>query len=110
MFKKTTTIQINAQYIAPRYTVQGVYQRNPGIDIGFNRLLLDKKLSLGIRLTDIFDQKGFYFEINNENVRQETRYKWTTRRLYFTISYKFGNIGVDKDKVEQLKNEQGGDD
>jgi outer membrane receptor protein involved in Fe transport len=108
LFKKTTTIQINAQYIAPRYTVQGVYQRNPGIDVGFNRLLLDKKLSLGIRLTDIFDQKGFYFEINNENVTQVTNYKWTTRRLYFTISYKFGNIGVDKDKVDQIKMDQDG--
>jgi outer membrane receptor protein involved in Fe transport len=109
MFKKTTTIQINAQYIAPRYTVQGVYQRNPGIDIGFNRLLLDKKLSIGVRLTDVFDQKGFYFEINNENVTQETKYKWTTRRIYFTISYKFGNIGVDKDKAERINVEQGGD-
>lgn len=109
MFNKTTTVQINAQYIAPRYTVQGVYQRNPGIDIGFNRLLLDKKLSIGVRLTDVFDQKGFYFEINNENVTQETRYKWTTRRIYFTLSYKFGNIGVDKNKVDQLNLEQGGD-
>ncbi|MEX2485701.1 MAG: TonB-dependent receptor [Brumimicrobium sp.] len=102
MFDKTTIAQINAQYISPRYTVQGVFQRNPGIDVGLNRLLLDKKLSIGLRLTDIFDQKGFYMEINNENVVQNTEYKWTTRRLYFTLSYKFGNIGTNN-KNEKLE-------
>lgn len=100
-FDKTTTIQVNAQYIAPRYTVQGVYQRNPGIDVGFSRQLLDKKLNLGVRITDIFDQKGFYFEINDNDVRQTTRYKWTTRRLYLTLSYKFNNITSDKKELQK---------
>ena len=100
-FDKTTSIQVNAQYIAPRYTVQGVYQRNPGIDVGFSRQLLDKKLNLGVRITDIFNQKGFYFEINDNDVRQTTRYKWTTRRLYLTLSYKFNNITSDKKELQK---------
>ncbi|HZH69498.1 MAG TPA: outer membrane beta-barrel family protein, partial [Flavobacteriaceae bacterium] len=91
-FDNTTAIQVNAQYIAPRYTVQGFYQRNPGIDIGFTRTLMNKKMVLGVRVSDVFDQKGFYFEINDGNVIQETDYKWTTRRLYLTLSYKFGNL------------------
>jgi len=96
MFDNTTKIQINAQYIAPRYTVQGYYQRNPGIDVGFTRTLLDKRMVIGLRISDIFNQKGFYFEINEKNVSQTTRYKWTTRRLYLTLSYKFGKIMKDK--------------
>tara|TARA_B100000508_G_scaffold141026_1_gene145266 strand:+ start:38233 stop:40578 length:2346 start_codon:yes stop_codon:yes gene_type:complete len=99
LLDKTTTIQINAQYIAPRFTVQGYYQRNPGIDVGFTRLLLDKKLTLGVRITDIFDQKGFYFEINDDAVRQSTIYKWTTRRLYLSLSYKFNNLNAGKKKL-----------
>lgn len=91
-FDNTTAIQVNAQYIAPRYTVQGFYQRNPGIDVGFTRTLMNKKMVLGVRVSDVFDQKGFYFEINDGNVIQETDYKWTTRRLYLTLSYKFGNL------------------
>lgn len=102
LFDNTTAIQINAQYIAPRYTVQGYYQRNPGIDVGFTRQLLDKKLTLGVRLTDVFNQKGFYFEINDNDVFQSTYYKWTTRRLYLSLSYKFNNINA-KDKELRKK-------
>ena len=101
LFDNTTAIQINAQYIAPRYTVQGFYQRFPGMDIGLTRTLLDKKLTLGLRLTDIFDQKGFYFEINDEEVRQVTDYKWTTRRLYLTLSYKFNNLNTRDEKLRE---------
>jgi outer membrane receptor protein involved in Fe transport len=101
-FDNTTAIQVNAQYIAPRYTVQGFYQRNPGIDVGFTRTLMDKKLVLGVRVSDIFDQMGFYFEINDGDVVQKTDYKWTTRRLYLTLSYKFGNL-TTKDKALREK-------
>lgn len=97
-FDNTTAIQINAQYIAPRYTVQGYYKRSPGVDVGFTRTLMDKKMVIGVRVSDVFNQTGFYFEINDGNVMQETDYKWTTRRLYLTLSYKFGNL-TTKDKV-----------
>lgn len=101
-FDNTTAIQINAQYIAPRYTVQGFYERNPGIDVGFTRTLMNRNLVLGVRVSDIFNQMGFYFEINDGNVVQITNYKWTTRRLYLTLSYKFGNL-TTKDKVLREK-------
>src|SRR5690554_294148 len=64
-FDNTTAIQINAQYIAPRYTVQGFYKRSPGLDVGFTRTLMDKKLVLGVRVSDVFNKMGFYFEIND---------------------------------------------
>lgn len=103
-FDNTTAIQINAQYIAPRYTVQGFYERNPGIDVGFTRTLMNKNLVLGVRVSDIFNQMGFYFEINDGTVVQKTNYKWTTRRLYLTLSYKFGNLTTkDRELREKVK-------
>ncbi|PWH87109.1 outer membrane beta-barrel family protein [Brumimicrobium oceani] len=103
-FDNTTALQINAQYIAPRYTVQGFYERSPGVDIGFTRTLMEKKMVIGVRVSDIFDQKGFYFEINDGDIVQETNYKWTTRRLYLTLSYKFGNLTTkNKELREKIK-------
>ncbi|WP_417265906.1 TonB-dependent receptor domain-containing protein [Brumimicrobium sp.] len=101
LFDNTTSIQINAQYIAPRYTVQGFYQRSPGIDVGFTRTLMNKNMVIGLRVSDIFDQKEFYFEVNDGTVLQETRYKWTTRRLYLTLSYKFGNLTTKDRELKQ---------
>ncbi len=51
---------------------------------------------IGVRVSDIFDQKGFYFEINDGDIVQETNYKWTTRRLYLTLSYKFWELNYQK--------------
>lgn len=112
LFKGTTTAQINAQYISPTFTVQGYYQRFTGIDLGINRLFLDKKLSLGVRLTDIFDQQGFYLEVNDGPYTQESMYKWQTRRIYLNVSYKFGKMEAgnnDRKKTPSGGGGEGGD-
>lgn len=97
LFDGTTTIQLNGQYIAPTFTVQGFYQRFAGIDIGINRSFLNNKLSVGLRLTDMLDQQGFYLEVAAGSFTQESMYKWETRRLYLNISYKFGKMESNKD-------------
>src|SRR5690554_7062161 len=62
LFDNTTSIQINAQYIAPRYTVQGFYQRSPGIEVGFTRTLMNKNMVIGLRVLEIFDEIKFRFD------------------------------------------------
>lgn len=101
LFKGTTSIQVNAQYISPTFTVQGFYQRFPGVDLAINRNFMDKNLSIGLRLTDIFDQQGFYLQVSDGSFSQESMYKWETRRLYLSVSYKFGRKDSDKDKNQK---------
>ena len=105
----STTIQLNGQYIAPTFTVQGFYQRYAGIDIGINRTFLNKKLSLGVRITDIFDEQGFYLEVTDGPFTQESMYKWETRRVYLNMSYKFGRTENDKKKTPPIVPVDGGD-
>ena len=102
LFDGTTTIQVNAQYIAPTFTVQGFYQRYAGIDIGVNRSFYDKKLVVGIRLSDLLNEQGFYLEINDGQFTQQSMYKWETRRLYLNVSYKFGKMESGKDKKPEI--------
>ena len=97
LFKNTTNIQINGGYFAPRYTVQGTYQFSPGFDAGITRSFFDKNLVVGFRVSDIFDQKQFYVETNQGDIRQKSEFKWTTRRFFLTLSYKFGNLKVKDD-------------
>lgn len=101
LFKGTTSIQVNAQYISPTFTVQGFYQRFPGVDLAISRNFMDKNLSIGLRLTDIFDQQGFYLQVSDGSFSQESMYKWETRRLYLSVSYKFGRKDSDKDKNQK---------
>lgn len=110
LFKETTTVQINAQYIAPTFTVQGYYQRYAGVDIGINRHFLNKKLIIGLRFTDLFDDQGFYMLVSDGTFTQESMYKWETRRVFLSASYKFGRRDIDKNKKKQIPTGGDGDD
>jgi outer membrane receptor protein involved in Fe transport len=110
LFKNTTTIQVNAQYVARTFTVQGYYRRRTGVDIAINRQLLDKKLTVGLRATDIFDTQGFELLFTQGATIQESEYKWLTRRVYLSVSYKFGRMDQKKEDRKRGGGESGGEE
>lgn len=110
LFKNTTTIQLNAQYVSLSYAVQGTYRRRTGIDLAINRVFLDKKLTLGLRVTDIFDNQGFELEFTQGLTVQQSEYKWLTRRVYLSVSYKFGRMDEKKEDRKGVGSGGGGDD
>lgn len=110
LFKNTTTIQVNAQYVSLSYAVQGTYRRRTGIDLAVNRVFFDKKLTLGLRVTDIFDNQGFELEFTQGPTIQRSEYKWLTRRVYLSVSYKFGRMDEKKDDRKGGAEGGGGDD
>lgn len=107
-WKKTASIQINAQYNAPRVTVQGRAQRKGPFNISFEKSLADGKWNVGGRVTDIFNQQGFEMEINQPGITQTSEFKWLTRRFFVTCSYKFGKLELSN-KNRGSNFESGGD-
>jgi len=108
MFKNTTTLQINGQYFAPVFTVQGFYQRRGSIDVAMNRVFFDKKMTIGLRCTDIFDMQGFFLEVTQGPTTQYSEYKWLTRRFFITASYKFGRLDEMKQQRRRATGGAGG--
>ncbi|MDX1446322.1 outer membrane beta-barrel family protein, partial [Lishizhenia sp.] len=98
LFKNTTTVQLTTSYVAKRITAQGYIQPKRGIDISVNRRFFDKKLTLGLQLQDVFNNKGFVIWIDQPDVQQYSEYKWQSRRLRFNISYKFGKLEMSRGK------------
>jgi outer membrane receptor protein involved in Fe transport len=99
-WKKTATIQLNVNYIAPRITVQGIAQRRGSVELSFDKKFNDGKWTVGTRVSDIFNRQGFYMEVNQLNIYQVSEFKWLTRRVYLTIAYKFGKLEMgNKSKV-----------
>lgn len=109
LFNNTTNIQINGQYMAPRQTVQGTFHFNRGFDIGITRSLLNKNIVIGLKLSDIFNQRGFKMVSDVNGISQSNSFKRTSRRLHFTLSYKFGNLKA-KEKPMVPNFEGGGGD
>jgi outer membrane receptor protein involved in Fe transport len=99
-WKKTATVQLNVNYIAPRITVQGIAQRKGSIELSFDKKLMDGKWTVGTRVSDIFNRQGFYMEVKQLNIYQVSEFKWLTRRVYLTVAYKFGKLEMgNKSKV-----------
>ena len=98
-WKKTANAQLNVNYAGPRVSPQGIVQRRTGIDAAVEKRFFSKCLSVGMRVTDIFNRKGFEMALIQEDVRQESEFKWLTRRFFITVSYQFGNI----DKSNKIK-------
>ncbi len=107
-WNKTASAQLNVQYNAPRVTPQGIVQPRAGVDLAVEKRFFDKKLSVGARVTDVFNRRGFLIDLNQEGVRQEAEFKWLTRRYYLTVSYRFGKL--DKKLRGPRRTDGGGPD
>jgi outer membrane receptor protein involved in Fe transport len=97
-WKKTATLQLSVNYNGPRVTVQGIAQRKGPVDLAFEKKLANGNWSIGTRITDIFDRQGFYFEVDRPGIVQTGEFKWLTRRVYVSASYKFGKLEISKAK------------
>lgn len=107
-WKNSATIQLNGNYDAPRVTPQGKVNQRGSLDIAIDKRFLKKKtLSVGLRLSDIFNTKGFSMSLEQTGISQDSNYKWLTRRLYFSISYRFGNLDA-KSKAPKSPSGDGG--
>jgi outer membrane receptor protein involved in Fe transport len=107
-WKNTLTTQLNAQYSAPRVTAQGKIQPRASIDISTEKKLKEGKWTVGMRVSDIFNTKGFIFSIDQPSIYQSSEYKWLTRRFYLTVSYRFGKF-TSSDKQKGMSDGGGGD-
>jgi len=101
-WKRTMSVQLNATYNAPRFTIQGTAQRRGPIDISVEKTFKEGKWSLGMRVSDIFNRQGFYMTVNQPTIEQNSSFKWLTRRYYLNFSYKFGKLEISN------KNKGGG--
>lgn len=99
-WKKTATVQLNVNYIAPRITILGTVQRRGATDIAFDKRLGDH-WTLGCKVTDVFNRQGFYGYLRQPTITQDIEFKWLTRRFYLNVSYKFGKLEMTKPKPGQ---------
>jgi outer membrane receptor protein involved in Fe transport len=108
-WKKTMITQINIQYNAPQTTAQGIVQRRGAIEISTEKSLFKGKWSIGARVSDILDRQGFTLKVRQPSIRQDSEFKWLTRRVFLTITYKFGKIEM-MNKPKGSENTGGGMD
>ncbi len=108
-WKRTATLQINGNYNAPRVSPQGIVRPRAGVDVSMEKQIMNQKLSVGARVTDVFNTRGFELQLDQVNISQHSEFKWLTRRFYLTASYRFGKQDSRLEK-RPSRGDGGGDD
>jgi outer membrane receptor protein involved in Fe transport len=105
VLSKNFDMQLTGNYRGPSISVQGVVSPMGNIDFGCKQELWNKKASLALRVSDIFNTQRFMVASSYINYYAEVTHKWETRTLYLTFTYRI-NQGVEK--REKPKGDQGG--
>lgn len=101
-WKKTASFQASYGYNGPRVVVQGTVQRKGTLDLAFEKKIMDGDMAFGMRVSDLFNQQSFYMNAVNDNFQQIANYKWMSRRVFVTFSYKFGKIEFKKKTTSEM--------
>ncbi|NGF77281.1 TonB-dependent receptor [Fluviicola sp. SGL-29] len=108
-WKKTATFQVNATYNAPRVTAQGIIYLWNFVDIAVQKQFFGKKFSVGVKLADVFNTKGFKMRIDQPTLRQYSDFDFQTRRVYLTLTYNFGKMEFSQKQLPKDTEGGGGD-
>lgn len=101
-------IQINSNYNSPFITPQGKIKAIYYTDISLKKDVLQKRGSLTLGLTDIFDTRQFAIDTFFENITQDVIRKRESRILTIGFNYKFGKGESTQRRKSNVGEEFGG--
>jgi iron complex outermembrane receptor protein len=97
--KNNWSVQHTAFLNSPRILSQGKTVAMYSTDLAIKKSILKKKLAFSLRVSDIFNTRRFALEVGeNESFKTQSEWKWESRRLFFSVSYKFGKQSMPKGK------------
>ncbi|MCI5055179.1 MAG: outer membrane beta-barrel family protein, partial [Flavobacteriales bacterium] len=99
-------IQFNYKYVDPGAHSQGIILPRHMMELAVSKKILDKKGSIALRATDVFNTKIFRFNSRGPGYYHEGTFKWETQIAYASFSYKFGNQKLQKKKAKKKSTEQ----
>ncbi len=85
---------------------QGKMYEIYGLDLALRKDFFNDKLSVTLRLSDVFNTREFGGEVNGSTFTSKFNRKMDTRVLYLGISYKFNNYKEKRDRLNPDEIEQ----
>ncbi|MBL4576851.1 MAG: TonB-dependent receptor [Flavobacteriales bacterium] len=93
-------LQIMYNNRGPRVTVQGTRKAINFMDIGLRMDILNKKGSLSLKVSDVFNSKRFIMESYGEDFFIETKYRHSFRIVFLNFTYKINRYKPKRRKRE----------
>ncbi len=99
-------VQLTYFYSGKMLTSQGEVKPVSSFDIGFRKDFMDKKLSLNLRASDIFNAVKMSGTTTTETYTQQFNRQRESRVVSLTLAYKFGDTDKTKDRKKRKPSEQ----
>lgn len=87
-FWKDADLQLRGNYEAPRLTTQGKRKAIYFMDIAVSKDLFQKKATLALSISDVFNSRRFRTISEGENFYSESNFQWRPRQSTLTFSYR----------------------
>lgn len=101
---KSWVVQISAQYNPERQTIQGYSTQMYWADIAIKKDILNKKGSLSLRFSDVFNTRQRTTYTFTENYKQYSTRQRTSQVLVLSFNYRFGVM--DRELMKRQKKGQ----
>jgi outer membrane receptor protein involved in Fe transport len=106
---KDLAIQVSADYRAPMADIQGQMQEMYAVDLGLKKDVLNKKGTVTLRVSDIFNTREFNFVSYGTGFEQVHNNKRQSRIAFLGFTYRLNS--EDSNRERRRQNQQnGGDD
>ncbi len=93
------TVQLSASYRGPEYWGQTKFDARFVSDIAIRKSFLNRKLTVGLRLSDIFNTRQFNRFVTGSNFEQYSiRKSASSRALYITLQYNINEAFREKQR------------
>jgi len=94
------------RYRGPRAIAQGTMKGMLISDVGLRKSVMDKKVNLSLRVSDVFNNMQFSRTLTQQSFIQTSDYQRQSRFLSLSVSYVFGSLkeGKKKETDEQEPN------
>ena len=88
LFPKDFDFQIRGNYEAPQKTTQGSRKALYFFDLAASKDVLNKKGTLTLNVSDLFNTRKWRSITEGENFRTESTFQWRRRQVNLTFSYR----------------------
>ncbi|MGN6294115.1 MAG: TonB-dependent receptor domain-containing protein [Chitinophagaceae bacterium] len=104
--------ELSAYYYSPMRLGAYDIRSQVSASAGFSRTLLNKKATLGLSISDIFNSGKMRYEVSSYGVKAFNKNMPETRFVKMTFTYRFGNKNVKaaknrKTSIDDVKNRMG---
>ncbi len=95
---KNFSLQVNCMFEGPSVMAQAIRKEFYTVDAGLRKDFKNKKLTLSLRFSDIFNTMRFRIVTDDPSLKAQMEFKRQSRLAYITLSYRINEGVKQKDK------------